>query len=50
MKKSLPALAALAAVGAAQAQSSVTVFGVIDTSYSINNGSVADVKAWPTAT
>lgn len=44
MKKSLLAIAALAAVGAAQAQSSVTVFGVIDTAYSINNGSVADVS------
>jgi predicted porin len=44
MKKSLIALAALAAVGSVSAQSSVTVFGVIDTSFSINNGSIADVK------
>ena len=33
MKKSLIALAALAAVGAASAQSSVTLYGVIDTNY-----------------
>lgn len=33
MKKSLIALAALAAVGAASAQSSVTLYGVIDTGY-----------------
>lgn len=44
MKKSLLALAVLAAAGAASAQSSVTVFGVVDTAYSINNGSVADVS------
>ncbi|MFV0601138.1 MAG: porin [Brachymonas sp.] len=33
MKKSLIALAALAAVGAASAQSSVTLYGVVDTNY-----------------
>jgi len=33
MKKSLIALAALATVGAAQAQSSVTVYGLLDTGY-----------------
>ncbi len=44
MKKTLVAMAALAAIGTASAQSSVTVFGVLDTSYSINNGSVSDVR------
>lgn len=44
MKKTLVAMAALAVVGSASAQSSVTVYGVIDTAYSINNGSVADVS------
>ena len=36
MKKSLIAVAALAAVGAASAQSSVTLYGLVDTGYSIN--------------
>lgn len=35
MKKSLIAVAALAAVGAASAQSSVTLYGVVDTGYSV---------------
>jgi len=33
MKKSLVALAALAVVGAASAQSSVTLFGIADANY-----------------
>ena len=33
MKKSLIAIAALAAVGAASAQSSVTLYGIVDTGY-----------------
>ncbi len=44
MKKTLVAMAALAAIGTASAQSSVTVFGVFDASYSINKGSVSDVS------
>lgn len=36
MKKSLIAVAALAAVGAASAQSSVTLYGLVDTGYSVN--------------
>lgn len=35
MKKSLIAVAALAAVGAASAQSSVTLYGVVDTNYGV---------------
>ena len=35
MKKSLIAVAALAAVGAASAQSSVTLYGVVDTGYGV---------------
>jgi len=38
MKKSLIALAAVAATGAAMAQSSVTVYGVVDTSVAYVNG------------
>jgi len=45
MKKSLVALAALAVVGAASAQSSVTLFGVVDAAYQVvradGNGSVS---------
>ncbi|MDH1702475.1 porin [Comamonas terrigena] len=40
MKKSLIALAVLAASGAAMAQSSVTVFGVVDEAVSYTNGGV----------
>jgi len=40
MKKSLIALAALAVVGAASAQSSVTLFGVVDASVSYGSGDV----------
>jgi predicted porin len=40
MKKSLIALAVLAAAGTASAQSSVTLFGVVDTSLSYGNGSL----------
>jgi predicted porin len=42
MKKSLVALAVLAAAGAASAQSSVTLFGVIDATLQIGRGSTAD--------
>ena len=38
MKRSLIALAALAVVGAASAQSSVTIFGVVDATVAIGNG------------
>ncbi len=44
MKKSLIALAALATVGAAQAQSSVTVYGVLDAGYSDTEKTVAGVS------
>jgi len=48
MKKSLLALAALGAfVGAAQAQSSVTVYGIYDGGY---NGKVVETKTSSTAT
>jgi len=42
MKKSLVALAVLAASGAAMAQSSVTLFGVADAAYSSGSGSVSN--------
>jgi predicted porin len=42
MKKSLIALAVLAASGAAMAQSSVTLFGIVDTGVSYVNNSVGD--------
>ena len=42
MKKSLIALAVLAASGAAMAQSSVTVFGVVDAAYSVGKGSTSN--------
>jgi predicted porin len=42
MKKSLVALAVLAASGAAMAQSSVTLFGVVDAAYAVGNGSLTD--------
>ncbi|MBX9834466.1 MAG: porin, partial [Burkholderiaceae bacterium] len=42
MKKSLIALAVLAASGAAMAQSSVTLFGIVDATYAYGNGSVAN--------
>jgi predicted porin len=42
MKKSLIALTALAACGAASAQSSVTLFGVVDATLAFGKGSVAD--------
>lgn len=42
MKKSLIALAVLAASGAAMAQSSVTLFGVIDATYAYGSGSVSN--------
>ena len=42
MKKSLIALAVLAASGAAMAQSSVTLFGVVDAAYSVGKGSISN--------
>ncbi len=42
MKKSLVALAVLAASGAVMAQSSVTLFGVVDAAYAVGNGSISD--------
>ena len=48
MKKSLVALAVLAASGAAMAQSSVTLFGVVDAGYSNGTGSVSDSTAMRT--
>jgi predicted porin len=42
MKKSLIALAVLAAAGAASAQSSVTLFGVVDATLAHGSGSVSD--------
>ncbi|MES2424892.1 MAG: porin [Pseudomonadota bacterium] len=44
MKKTLLAIAALAATTAASAQSSVTVFGVIDAAFTRDGGSVASVS------
>jgi predicted porin len=43
MKKTLVALAVLAASGAAMAQSSVTLFGVVDARYAAGKGSVSTV-------
>ncbi len=48
MKKSLIALAALAAVGAASAQSSVTLYGVIDTNYGWARTTFKDIAAGET--
>ena len=42
MKRSLIALAALAVVGAASAQSSVTMFGVVDATLAFGNGDTAN--------
>ena len=42
MKKSLVALAVLAASGAAMAQSSVTLFGIVDAGYAVGNGSISN--------
>lgn len=42
MKKSLIALAVLAAAGAASAQSSVTLFGVVDATLAFGRGNVSD--------
>jgi predicted porin len=42
MKKSLVALAVLAAAGAASAQSSVTLFGIVDATYAIGKGSTSN--------
>lgn len=44
MKKSLLALAALAAAGSASAQSSVTLYGAIDNAYTRLGGSIASAK------
>jgi predicted porin len=48
MKKSLVALAVLAASGAAMAQSSVTLFGIVDAGYSSGTGSVSNSTAMRT--
>jgi predicted porin len=45
MKKSLIALAVMAAAGAASAQSSVTLFGIIDATVTWGKGSIADKVA-----
>ena len=42
MKKSLIALAVLAASGAAMAQSSVTLFGIVDATYAIGRGDTSN--------
>ena len=42
MKKSLIALAVLAASGAAMAQSSVTLFGIVDATYAYGSGSAGN--------
>ena len=42
MKKTLVALAVLAASGAAMAQSSVTLFGIVDAGYAVGNGSISN--------
>jgi predicted porin len=42
MKKSLIALAVMAAAGAASAQSSVTLFGIVDAALTIGRGTVSD--------
>jgi predicted porin len=42
MKKSLVALAVLAAAGAASAQSSVTLFGIVDATLAIGRGELSD--------
>ena len=43
MKKSLIALAVLAAAGAASAQSSVTIFGIVDATLQFGRGTVSDM-------
>ncbi len=50
MKKSLIALAVLAASGAAMAQSSVTLFGIVDTGVSYVNRDSADSSRWGVGT
>ena len=42
MKKSLIALAVMAAAGAASAQSSVTLFGIVDATLAWGNGDATD--------
>jgi len=49
MKKSLVALAVLAASGAAMAQSSVTLFGVLDTALTNGSGSIAKKTSMTTS-
>jgi len=48
MKKSLVALAVLAASGAAMAQSSVTLFGIVDAGYAVGKGSISNKTQLPT--
>lgn len=45
MKKTLVALATLAVVSAASAQSTVTLYGLVDLGYSFGNGSIANKAA-----
>ena len=48
MKKTLIALAAVAATGAAMAQSSVTIYGVVDVGFtSVNNNGTGCFGAYP---
>ena len=42
MKKSLIALAVLASAGVASAQSSVTLFGIVDATLAFGKGSIAN--------
>ena len=50
MKKSLVALAVMAAAGAAYAQSSVTLYGILDVGYTRNGGSIASASGLSNST
>ncbi|HEY1101790.1 MAG TPA: porin [Burkholderiaceae bacterium] len=50
MKKSLVALAVMAAAGAAYAQSSVTLYGILDVGYTRNGGSLASASGLSNST
>jgi predicted porin len=50
MKKSLVALAVMAAAGAASAQSSVTIYGILDVGYTRNSGNVFTSKGLSNST
>ncbi|HSW20217.1 MAG TPA: porin [Ramlibacter sp.] len=49
MKKTLVTLAVMAACGAASAQSSVTLFGIVDTAVTIGRGNVSDFTGLTTS-